>query len=85
MNKDWAEKNKKMQSLTGKEASFREGLDVLFELRDDLFGQISSIVNTYPAEAVCRGGRIPQQDAGLFHVAYLPDRGYRRAYADRTG
>ena len=51
MNKDWAEKNKKMQSLTGKETSFREGLDVLFELREDLFGQISSIVNTYPAEA----------------------------------
>ena len=51
MNKDWAEKNKKMQSLIGKEASFREGLDVLFDLRGDLFGQISSIVNTYPAEA----------------------------------
>ena len=40
MNKDWAEKNKRMQSLIGKEASFREGLDVLFELRDELFGQI---------------------------------------------
>ena len=51
MNKDWAEKNKKMQSLIGKEASFREGLDVLFDLRGDLFGQISSIVKTYPAEA----------------------------------
>ena len=51
MNKDWAEKNKRMQSLIGKEASFREGLDVLFELRNDLFGQISSIVKTYPAEA----------------------------------
>ena len=34
MNKDWAEKNKRMQSLIGKEASFREGLDVLFEVRD---------------------------------------------------
>ena len=51
MNKDWAEKNKRMQSLIGKEASFREGLDVLFELRDELFGQISSIVKTFPAEA----------------------------------
>ena len=51
MNKDWAEKNRKMQSLIGKEASFREGISVLSELRDDLFGQISSIVNTYPAEA----------------------------------
>ena len=51
MNKDWAEKNKKMQALIGKEADFREGLDVLFDLRNDLFGRISSIVNTYPAEA----------------------------------
>ena len=51
MNKDWADKNKRMQSLIGKEASFREGLDVLFDLRGDLFGQITSIVNTFPAEA----------------------------------
>ena len=51
MNKDWSEKNKKMQSLIGKEASFREGINVLIELRNDLFGQISSIVNTYPLEA----------------------------------
>ena len=26
MNKDWADKNKRMQSLIGKETSFREGL-----------------------------------------------------------
>ena len=51
MNKDWAEKNKRMQALIGKEATFREGLEVLFELRSDLFGQISSIVKTFPAEA----------------------------------
>ncbi|MCR5295949.1 MAG: DUF3795 domain-containing protein [Clostridiales bacterium] len=51
MNKDWAEKNKKMQSLIAKEATFREGLTVLFELRDELFGLISSIVNTFPVEA----------------------------------
>ena len=51
MNKEWAEKNKRMQSLIGKEASFREGLDVLFELRDELFGLVSSIVYTFPAEA----------------------------------
>ena len=51
MNKEWSEKNKKMQSLIGKEATFREGIGVLIELRDDLFGQITSIVNTYPQEA----------------------------------
>lgn len=51
MNKEWSEKNKEMQSLIGKEASFREGINALVNLRDDLFSQISSIVNTYPAEA----------------------------------
>ena len=51
MNKDWSEKNKKMQTLIGKEACFREGIEVLIELRNALFGQISSIVNTYPPEA----------------------------------
>ena len=51
MNKDWSEKNKKMQLLIGKEVSFREGIDVLIELREALFAQISSIVNTYPSEA----------------------------------
>ena len=47
MNKDWSEKNKKMQTLIGKEATFREGLEELFELRSDLFGQVTSIVNTW--------------------------------------
>ncbi len=51
MNKEWAEKNKQMQTLIGKEATFREGLDVLIDLRNNLFGQISSIVDTFPPEA----------------------------------
>ena len=51
MNKEWSEKNKRMQSLIGKEASFNEGIDVLIDLRNDLFGQITSIVNSYPADA----------------------------------
>ena len=51
MNKEWSEKNKKMQTLIGKEAAFREGIDVLIELRGDLFQQITSIVDTYPTEA----------------------------------
>ena len=54
MNRDWAEKNRKMQALLKKEESFREGLDVLADLREDLFGQISSIVNNYPPEAFYR-------------------------------
>ncbi|MBR5410951.1 MAG: DUF3795 domain-containing protein, partial [Clostridia bacterium] len=51
MNKEWSEKNKKMQALIGKEATFREGIDILIELRSDLFQQIVSIVNTFPPEA----------------------------------
>ena len=51
MNQDWAEKNKRMQALIAKEPDFSEGLDVLLELRDDLFAQITSIVNNYPPEA----------------------------------
>ncbi|MBO4686920.1 MAG: phage head-tail adapter protein [Clostridiales bacterium] len=51
MNKDWSEKNKKMQTLIGKEATFPEGIDVLLDLRNDLFEQITSIVKEFPAEA----------------------------------
>ena len=43
MNKEWSEKNKKMQSLIGKKESFEDGIAVLLELREDLFGQITSI------------------------------------------
>lgn len=42
---------KKMQALLGKEASFREGIEVLIELRNDLFGLIASIADNYPPEA----------------------------------
>ena len=51
MNKEWSEKNKKMQTLIGKESTFREGIDTLIELRNDLFMQITSIMDTYPLEA----------------------------------
>ncbi|MBR4734140.1 MAG: phage head-tail adapter protein [Lachnospiraceae bacterium] len=51
MNREWAEKNKKMQELIGKEKTFPEGIEVLLELRKDLFEQIASIVREYPAEA----------------------------------
>ena len=46
MNREWSEKNKTMQVLIGKEASFRDGIRTLIDLRSDVFGQISSIVNT---------------------------------------
>ena len=51
MNKEWSDKNKKMQTLIGKEATFAEGIDVLVDLRNDLFTQISYIVDAYPNDA----------------------------------
>ena len=51
MNKDWSEKNKKMQSLIGRETTYAEGIDVLIDLRNDLFSQISYMVNAFPEEA----------------------------------
>ena len=51
MNKDWSEKNKKMQTLIGREATFAEGIEVLIDLRNDLLTQISYIVDPYPEEA----------------------------------
>ena len=51
MNKDWSDKNKKMQALIGREATFAEGIEVLIDLRNDLFTQVSYIVNSYPKEA----------------------------------
>ena len=68
MNKEWSEKNKKMQALTGKEPTFREGVDVLIGLRDDLFWQITSIVNTYPPEAFCE---MPFAEAEGYHSKTL--------------
>ncbi len=50
MNKEWSDKNKNMQALIGKEATFAEGINVLIDLRNDLFSHISSIVNTYPED-----------------------------------
>ncbi len=51
MNKDWSEKNKKMQALISKEATFDEGIKLLIELRTELFEQISFIVKTFPSVA----------------------------------
>ena len=51
MNNDWSDKNKKMQTLISKEATFDDGIKVLLELRVELFEQITSIVKTFPPEA----------------------------------
>ncbi len=51
MNKDWSEKNKKIQALISKETTFDEGIKLLIELRSELFEQISFIVKTFPPVA----------------------------------
>ena len=51
MDKDWAEKNKEIQKLISKEATFNEAIDKLIAFREEMFGQITSIVEGYPEEA----------------------------------
>ena len=51
MDKNWSDKNKQMQTLISKEATFSEGIKILLELRNDLFEQITSIVKTFPPVA----------------------------------
>ncbi len=54
MNRDWAEKNRKIQALLNKKDTYREGIDLLVEFRGELFEQIAYIVNGFPKEAFCR-------------------------------
>ena len=51
MNKEWSEKNKKMQALIAKESTFADGIKTLLELRNELFDVISYGARIYPAEA----------------------------------
>mgnify|MGYP000866149525 CR=1 FL=1 len=51
MNAEWSEKNKRVQILLGKEATYKDGIELLLELRKDLFEQITQIVNGYPDQA----------------------------------
>ena len=51
MDQNWAEMNREMQALLSKKATFREGIGKLLALRESLFGQITQIVTTFPAEA----------------------------------
>lgn len=51
MNKEWSEKNKEFQKLISKEATFKDGIKILLELRTCVFEQITQIVNGYPENA----------------------------------
>ena len=51
MDRNWSEMNREMQALLAKQATFREGIAKLLELRQSLFEQVTQIVTAYPEEA----------------------------------
>ena len=51
MNEDWSQKNKQIQKLLSKEATFREAVGKLLEFRNELFQQITWIIDGYPEKA----------------------------------
>ena len=51
MDKDWSDKNKEIQKLLTKEATFDEAIKKLIEFRGELFQQVTWIVEGYPDEA----------------------------------
>lgn len=68
MNEDWSEKNKQIQALLGKKATYAEGIKLLLELRQELFTQVTYIVNGFPAEAFYR---MPYANAKGYHSKTL--------------
>ena len=51
MDKNWSDKNKEIQKLLSKEATFGEAIRKLIEFREELFRQITGIVEGYAEEA----------------------------------
>ncbi len=51
MNEDWSQKNKQIQKLLSKETTFDEAVEKLIEFRNELFQQITWIVEGYPDKA----------------------------------
>lgn len=51
MDKEWSEKNKRIQILLNKKDTFNDAIALLIELRMDIFNQITQIMNGYPEEA----------------------------------
>jgi len=68
MNKEWSEMNKKIQALLGKEATYKDGIELLIKLRNDLFEQITQIVNGYPLQAFYQ---MPYANADGYHSKTL--------------
>ena len=81
MNKGWSEKNKEVQALLSKEATFKEAIEKLIRFREEMFEQITQIVNSYPEEAFAQ---MPFAGAEGYHsktlaysgAAYFAERSY---------
>lgn len=50
MNKEWSELNRTMQNCLKKKDSFAAGLDLLFELRNQLMSSLSALLSELPRE-----------------------------------
>lgn len=48
MNKEWSEKHKNIQTLLKRENTFAEGIRQLIDFRNELFTQVTYIVNGFP-------------------------------------
>ena len=68
MDKDWSEKNKEIQKLLSKERTFGEAMEKLIGFREELFRQITRIVEDYPEEAFYR---LPFAGAKGYHSKTL--------------
>ncbi|MCR5338457.1 MAG: DUF3795 domain-containing protein [Lachnospiraceae bacterium] len=68
MDKNWSEKNKEIQKLLSKEATFQEAIQKLVEFRGELFQQITWIVEGYPEKAFCQ---LPFSGAKGYHSKTL--------------
>lgn len=68
MDKEWSEKNKEIQRLLGKNATYKDGIRALIGFRSVMFEQISQIVNTYPKEAFAK---VPFLGANGYHSKTL--------------
>lgn len=68
VDKDWAEKNKEIQKLLSREATFPAAVDALIAFREEIFEQVTQIVNTFPGEAF---SRMPFAGAEGYHSKTL--------------
>ena len=68
MDQNWSEKNKEIQALLSKEATFSEAVGRLIAFRKEMFDQITAIVDTFPEEAFYR---MPFAGANGYHSKTL--------------